>query len=251
MTIVGKIVGGTIGFALGGPLGAIAGAVFGHAFDSAPDESRRFESAGLSSIEQTQLAFFVSTFSMLAKLVSADGQVKDQEIDAVKVFARHDLGLTPESREVAFNIFKTAINSPARFEDFARQFYDRFYNQPQLIEMMMDILLRVGVADGDLDLAEETLILRAAQIFNFNTTRLAQLRARYSAVQNPAYEVLGCSRQDSDAAIKKRYRILVQEYHPDKIASKGLPEEFNKLAHQKFREIQMAYEAIKKERRIK
>ena len=251
MGIIGKVVGGTIGFALGGPLGAIAGAVFGHAFDNTPDDLDGSGRARLSAVEASQLAFFVSTFSMLAKLVTADGQVKSEEVDTVKVFARHDLGLSAESREVAFNIFQAAINSPARFEDFARQFHTRFHDQPQLIEMMIDILLRVGVADGVLDTAEEVLVSRAAEIFNFDSNRLSQLKARYGAAYDPAYDVLGCNRDDSDAIIKKRYRALVQEYHPDKFASKGLPEEFNQLAHDKFREIQKAYETIKKERKIK
>ncbi len=250
MGVIGKIVGGTLGFALGGPLGAIAGAVFGHAFDSSPNERPGIAHDRLSVLEETQLAFFVGAFSMLAKMVTADGQIKAEEVDTVKVFAQHDLGLSPQSRQVALNIFHTAIDSPARFEDFAVQFYERFYNQPQLIEMMIDILLRVGIADGQLHVAEEALILSAVQIFHVDPTRFSQLKAKYIAVEDPAYKVLGCEKQDSDAVIKKRYRGLVQAYHPDKIASKGLPEEFNQLAHEKFREIQNAYETIKKERGI-
>lgn len=251
MGIIGKIVGGTIGFAFGGPLGAIAGAVFGHAFDNTPKELKGRVHTRLSMVEESQLAFFVSTFSMLAKLAAADGQVKPEEVDTIKAFAQHDLGLTQESREVAFNIFQAALDSPAQFEDFAAQFYERFYGQPQLTETMIDILMRVGVADGSLHPAEEALILKAVQIFNMDPIRFSQLKARYIAAYDPAYEVLGCDRQDSDAVIKKRYRDLVQQYHPDKIASKGLPEEFIKFAHEKFREIQEAYEAIKRERDIK
>jgi DnaJ like chaperone protein len=59
---------------------------------------------------------------------------------------------------------------------------------------------------------------------------------------------LGCSSSDSDEIVKKAYRRLVNEYHPDKNASRGLPEEFEKLAADKFREIQQAYEAIRRER---
>lgn len=251
MGIVGKLVGGTIGFALGGPLGAIVGGVFGHAYDSSPPEIEDPGREPLSNTEASQLAFFVSTFSMLAKLVTADGKVRPEEIDTVKAFAQRDLGLSAQSRDVAFRIFQAAIDSPARFEDFARQFYERFQGQPQMVEMMVDILLRVGVSDGALDVAEETLILRAARIFHFDDNRLSQLRARYGAGKDPAYDILGCSKDDSDAVIKKRYRTLVKEYHPDKFASKGLPEEFNQLAHDKFREIQKAYETIKRERQIK
>jgi DnaJ like chaperone protein len=252
MGLIGKIVGGTIGFALGGPLGAIAGAVFGHAFDT--PQQQRLESGyagSLSSVEQSQLAFFVGTFSMLAKLAAADGTVKQEEIKTVESFAVNDLGLSAQSRTIALNIFNTALDSPARFEDFAHQFYERFYSQPQMIEMMIDIMLRVGVSDGSLHASEEAIIMSAVGIFNFNQNRYNQLKSRYVGVSDQPYAVLGCNRDDATDIIKKRYRKLVQDYHPDKIASKGLPEEFNRLAHEKFREIQEAYDAIKKERNIK
>ena len=251
MSIIGKVVGGTIGFALGGPLGAIAGAVFGHAFDSNDSQVDAGGSNRLSMLEESQLAFFVSTFSMLAKLTKADGRLTSEEIDAIEAFAAHDLNLTPASREVAFNIFNTALDSPASFEDFAVQFYARFRNQPQMIEMMIDILLRVSVADGSLTVSEEALILSAVHIFNMRPARYEQIKSHYWATSDQAYNVLGCQRSDSNEAIKRRYRHLVQAYHPDKIASKGLPDEFTQLAQTKFREIQAAYEDIKKERGLK
>lgn len=249
MSLIGKIVGGTIGFALGGPLGAIAGAVFGHAFDL---PAGRLLEPGypepLSSVEQSQLAFFVGTFSMLAKLAAADGTLKEEERKTVESFAKNDLGLPTQSQTIALNIFLAALDSPARFEDFARQFYERFCHQPQMIEMMIDIMLRVGVSDGSLHTSEEAMIMRAAGIFKFDQNRYNQLKSRYAGVYDQAYHILGCNRDDPIDTIKKRYRKLVQDYHPDKIASKGLPEEFNQLAHEKFREIQEAYDSIRKER---
>lgn len=59
---------------------------------------------------------------------------------------------------------------------------------------------------------------------------------------------LGINKNVTDSEVKKAYRKLSIEYHPDTIASKGLPEEFSNFATQKFREIQQAYEKIKKER---
>ena len=84
MGIIGKIVGGTIGFALFGPLGAVAGAAFGHAFDSENALTQRNQANHLSMLEESQLAFFVGAFSMLAKLAKADGQVKKEEIDTIE-----------------------------------------------------------------------------------------------------------------------------------------------------------------------
>jgi DnaJ like chaperone protein len=60
--------------------------------------------------------------------------------------------------------------------------------------------------------------------------------------------VLNCDENSSNEEIKKQYRKLAIEYHPDKIESKGLPEEFVKFATDKFKEIQEAYDAVKKER---
>lgn len=248
MGIIGKIVGGAIGFALGGPLGGIAGAVFGHAFDR---DAAGLDGNGvdrLSAIEESQLAFFVSTFSMLAKLTQADGRLTPKELDIIEHFASHDIGLSAANRDVAMNIFHAALASPASFQDFAVQFYQRFAGQPQLIEMMIDILLRVSVADGRLQTGEEALILSSVGIFNLNQERYEKIKRRYVEASLQAYDILGCRREDSNEQIKKQYRKLVQSYHPDKYLNKGLPDEFVQLAHAKFREIQSAYEQVKKNR---
>jgi len=161
------------------------------------------------------------------------------------------LNLNPESKRLATNIFHTAIDSPEDFNAFAGQFYNQFHSQYQLLDLMIDILLRVSVADGTLSPNEEKLILSAVRIFNFNDEKYRKLKSKYIKKFDRYYAILGCDRNDSNADIKKQYRKLVSDYHPDKIASKGLPEEFTKFANDKFREIQEAYEIIKKERGIK
>jgi len=249
----GKIVGGTIGFALGGPLGAVAGAAFGHAFDKNDGTGymEQGQDGRLSMGESAQMTFFVATFSMLAKITGTDGHVSREEIDSIENFMRRDLNLSPGSRQAAVNIFHAAGDSPQSFQDFAAQFHNAFQYQPRLLEMMVDVLLRVSVSDGSLSDTEEHLILSAVHIFGFSDETYRKLRSRYVAEFERYYAVLGCSRSDSVEWIKKQYRKLVFEYHPDKIMSKGLPDEFLKLAHDKFREIQEAYEYIKQERGIK
>ena len=255
MGIIGKVVGGTIGFALLGPLGAIAGAAFGHAFDK--NDSRYLEggaAAGGPAVtagEQAQFMFFVAAFSMLAKLTKADGRVSKEEIDSIEKFMLYDLNLDPQGRQVAMNIFRTAVQSPETFESFAQQFYGQFRGQPQLLDLMIDIMLRVSLADGAMSSTEEQLILSAVRIFNFSEEHYRRISSRYIKHVDKSYAILGCSPDDPDDQIKKQYRRQVGEYHPDKIASKGLPEEFTKFAAEKFREIQEAYEKIKQERGMK
>ncbi|MDY6791297.1 MAG: TerB family tellurite resistance protein [Thermodesulfobacteriota bacterium] len=248
---LGKIVGGTIGFALGGPLGAIAGAAFGHTFDRKNEGLYIGEQTRLSTGEEAQFTFFIAAFSMLAKLAKADGHVSEEEVDTVNKFMLYDLNLDPESRMAAMNIFNAAIESSESFDDFAAQFYSQFSVQPQMLELMIDILLRVSIADGTMSESEERQIRSAARIFHFSDERYNKLKSKYVQEFEKYYAVLGCGENDTDERIKSRYRKLVMEYHPDKIVSKGLPEEFTKFAEDKFREIQDAYDRIRKERGIK
>ena len=247
---LGKIIGGTIGFAIGGPLGAIAGAALGHTFDVSDDHHYGDQAHRLSHREQAQMTFFVAVFSMLGNLVKADGRISPEEVQAVENFMAYDLNLSPESKSFASQVFRSAIESQTDFQDYASQFYSLFQRQPQLLELMMDVLLRVSIADGTLSDNEERLISSAARIFHFSEHKLREMKSRYASSFEKYYAVLGTDSTASDEEIKKQYRKLVKEYHPDTIASKGLPEEFNKLAHEKFREIQEAYETVKQTRRI-
>ena len=256
MGVIGKIVGGTIGFAMGGPLGAIAGTALGHAFDlsnQAVEQQAQQARPLPSRNEEAQLTFFVGAFSMLAKLAKADGNISAPEIQVINNFMTNELNLNFQSRQYATDVFNQALESHHTFSQFAAQFYARFYDQPQLLELMIDILFRVAVADGNPTEAEENLIHTAARQFNFSDALYAKIKSRYITVKqtSASYAVLDCQPTDSDETIKKQYRQKVREYHPDTIAAKGLPDEFTKFAEKKFVEIREAYEQIKQERGIR
>lgn len=248
---LGKVTFGTIGFALAGPLGAIAGAVFGHSLDMRGDALLLEEREHLSKNEEVQLIFFVAVFSMLAKLAKADGRVCEKEISAIDRFMNDDLQLSSESKKVAKDIFRAALESEESFESFAEQFYNQFATQYSFIEIMLDVLIRVSLADGEFSENEEKLILSAVDSFRFKTEDYFKIKSKYISRSDVYHAVLGCDRNDSNEFVKKQYRKLVVEYHPDKIASRGMPEEFEKFAKTKFLEIQEAYEMVCKERGIK
>jgi DnaJ like chaperone protein len=251
MGIIGKLIGGTLGFAMGGPLGAIAGAAFGHTFDR-DDPGRVFEARQrLSTGQEAQVTFFVAAFSMLARIAKADGDISNAEIDSIQKFMVQELNLSPQNRKIAMDIFYAANQSPERFSDFASQFYQQFRSQPQMLELMVDVLLRVSLADGSLHSQEEALIEEAVHVFNISPDHYATIKRRYVRDTGKHYAVVGCSPNDSNEHIKSQYRKLMFDFHPDRIQSKGLPEEFTKFANDKFREIQEAYESIKQERGLK
>ncbi len=259
MSCLGTIIGASIGMFLGGPLGAIAGAAFGSLASSFKLQSFQGEGAAdpyrnrwdqrLRPQEHARMTFFVGTFSLLGKLASVDGEVSREERAKIEEFMERDLHLDSATRDSARSIFETSIHSSQSFYDLANQFFWEFQSQPQFFEILIDIMLRVAVADAKgLSKDEETLIVDAVHIFRFPEDRYQQLKARYVRQESSAYAVLGCTSADSVETIKKAYRRLVNEYHPDKIASKGLPEEFSRVATEKFQSIQSAYETIRKDR---
>jgi DnaJ like chaperone protein len=274
MSCLGAVVGGTIGLFLGGPLGAIAGAAFGGFISGGAarinfGDQDRFSSwygGRMNQNQHHQMTYFVGAFSMLAKIAAVDGHVSEKERRKVEEFMDKDLNLDSATKQSAFRIFDTAVSSSETFYQFANQFYKEFRFQPQLLELMIDIMLRVAIEDNGLSSEEETLIVDGLHIFRLDESIYARLKAKYTGgsysssqsrysapggySSSAAYSTLGCSQSDSDDKVKKAYRKLVSEYHPDKVTSKGLPEEFEKMAKAKFIEIQNAWDLIKKERNL-
>ncbi|MDY0360105.1 MAG: TerB family tellurite resistance protein [Desulforegulaceae bacterium] len=255
---VGKLIGGTIGLGLGGPLGAILGAAIGHKFDKSEDKYLEgfggrpsYASNNFEAKQQKEMIFFVAAFSMLAKIAKADGQISDSEIQAVEDFMNNDLKLDSSSKAAAINIFRAARHSSESFESFSRQFYEAFKDQEQILELMIDVLFRVASSDGSIILDEEILIKNTSALFGFSDAKFNSIKSKYAKVNsNHYYAVLNCSPSDDPAYIKKQYRKLVSEYHPDKIIAKGLPDEFVEFANEKFREIQEAYEAVSRQKNL-
>ncbi len=255
MAWLGKIIGGTMGLFIGGPLGLIAGIAFGNLFDSASRvDPNRIESSTFSSVDQTQMIFFVGAFSMLAKMATSDGSMVSSERAKVEEFITQDLHLSGQERQAALKVFNAALTSNETFERFALQFYQNFAHERTILELLMDVLVRVAAADGNISAPEKNLLDSAANIFRIPSALLDSIIKRYASISSSpsqAYAVLNLTSSATDDEVKKAYRKLSIEFHPDTIASKGLPEEFTRFATEKFRVIQDAYESIKKERGMK
>lgn len=268
-----KIAGIYFGLRTGGGPGMAAGLILGHVLDTQLElqlsraQARRSFRKRLTA--EANNLFYISLFSMLAKLAWADGPQNSQEVEAVETVAREALRLKRKKKKLVMKIFYSARNTAGSFHYYAVQFFELVQGQPPLLEGMLHVLFRVACADGPLTSPEEKLLVSAANIFNFHEEAYRRIKAQYGQFtnddarsrqsdsqagfqntprRNSSYEILGCNKTDSDDVIKKHYRQLVSDYHPDKILSKELPNEFVKFAQQKFCEIQNAYEAIQRER---
>jgi DnaJ like chaperone protein len=106
----------------------------------------------------------------------------------------------------------------------------------------------VAAADGVLHAAEETALNSVKKIFQVSDRQFDNIKARYFKDVDKYYRILNSTPESPNEEIKKNYKALVKDFHPDTIISKGLPEEFINFATKRFQEIQEAYEKIKKDR---
>ncbi|MCW9033367.1 MAG: TerB family tellurite resistance protein [Alphaproteobacteria bacterium] len=247
MSIWGKVIGGVTGFALGGPLGAILGTAAGHAIDRLSGKP----GLGDGSLEQLgttkQVAFTVAIIVLSAKMAKADGQVTRDEVDAFKQIFRvpsHDM-------KGVGKIFDRAKQDAEGFEPYASQIGQMFAHQPAVLEELLGGLFHIANADGVIHPNEIKYLETVASIFGFGKERFDRIKAVYISPQGTSpYELLGVSAEASDDEVKKVYRTLIREHHPDTVIAQGMPQEFVDLANEKMAAINAAYDEIKKIRGI-
>jgi DnaJ like chaperone protein len=213
-------------------------------------------------IVQTQL--IDSTFAVMGALCKADNVVTRDEIDAVeRIFTM--LRLQDEQRrqaKAAFNRGKQAdFNLDAAVDQFARVSRRR----APLVQLFLQLQVMAIAADGKVDPAEHRMLVRVALRLGLDEHDVAQLeallRAGATGPSGPgapaptdrladAYAALGVSAASSPAEIKRAYRRLISQNHPDKLAARGLPESMRAVAEERSREINAAYDLIKNARGI-
>ncbi|OAI01666.1 co-chaperone DjlA [Methylomonas methanica] len=265
MSWLGKLVGGAFGFMLGGPLGAIFGASIGHQFDAGMD-GMAGESFNPGDQQRVQMAFFTATFAVMGHVAKADGRVSNEEIGLAKR-VMDNMELNPELREVAVQLFQQGKQVDFPLADVLRQFRVECHRRTHLVRMFVEIQIQAAFADGIYDAKEEKLLLDiCAQLgvsrFEYQIIKgqvQAQHRFQQSGEQfqtakaglsklEDAYAVLGIAATADDADVKKAYRRLMSQHHPDKLVAKGLPEEMMQMAKQKTQQIRKAYETIREAR---
>ena len=263
----GKVIGGAFGFMLGGPLGALFGAAVGHHFDKGIERGSINQAFGQSGDqERVQAAFFTALFSVMGNVAKADGRVSEDEIAMARSIMQQ-MALDDTQTRVAIDLFNQGKQAGFDLDAVVEQFRREAHRRTTLLQMFMEILLHAAYADGVMQPDEQRLLRRISEHLGFTVRQFQQLEARVRAqrafhagaegyqTSRPqadlladAYEVLGVPATATDAEVKKAYRRLMNQHHPDKLVAKGMPEEMIKLATEKTQEIKAAYEMIKKSR---
>jgi DnaJ like chaperone protein len=249
-----------LGLLFGGFRGLVIGALIGYGAQFA------FVSLVKRGLQQGQARFLDSTFAVMGALSKADGVVTRDEIQAAeRVFDM--LRLSPEQRGQARDNFNRG-----KAPDFDLDAeIDRLkgtiaIGRGPLLRLFLQLQCMAVAADGRVDAAEHAMLVRIAVRLGLTERDVAQLEAllraggargagpqgRGAAAPrdrlNDAYTALGLTPDASDVEIKRAYRRLVSENHPDKLAAKGLPDSMREVAEERTREINVAYDLIKESR---
>lgn len=257
---MGKLIGGVIGFLTLGPFGLLLGLWLGHAFDRGLGGLAQFASPEFRA--KIQDSFFTTTFRLLGCLAKADGRVSESEIAHAEILIAQ-MGLDSAGRQRAITLFKEGSSKDFQLEVVVNDFLGLAGRHPQLKQTLLLFLISMALADGTLDPAERNVLDHIGRLLGFtaaqvdNLLRMAQAQGQFhdtpgsqGAVNDihVAYQALGVDQNASDAEVKRAYRKLMSENHPDKLIARGVPDSMLKLATEKSQEIQAAYELIKKYR---
>ena len=232
-----KFLGGTLGWVFGGPIGAIIGFGLGWMLDSADSIDGK---KGYSTT--TRGDFAVSLLVMIAAVMKADGKVLKSELDYVRAFLGSKFGAA--STKEALQMLRDLLKQDIPLEQVSYQVRDRMA-YPSRLELL-HLLYGVAGADGQYHKTELEVIAQIAFYMDISSADQQSIRNMFVAETNSAYKILGIDKSASIDEIKKAYRKLAVENHPDKVEYLG--EDIRQDAEDKFQKINEAYEKIKKER---
>ncbi|WP_114769429.1 J domain-containing protein [Microvirga subterranea] len=237
-SIWGKLGGAGIGLALGGPIGALLGGVAGHMLVDR-------EGAPFGRPPRDVL-FTMGLVALSAKMAKADGIVVDREIKAFEQVVE----VPAEEHDRVSRLFRLAMETTDGFEAYAQQIADAFKDEPALLEDVLDGLFHIAKADEAVHEAEFAYVKDVATIFSFSQQDFERIAARHVRLADDPYLILNASRDMSDDELKRHYRKLVAENHPDREIARGLPPEAVKIATERLATINAAWERIAAERKI-
>ena len=250
-------IGALIGAIFGGFPGALIGGVAGY---FAGNALRRIF---IGNLQVAQSRLIESTFSIMGALCKADSVVTRDEIRAVEqIFKLLNVG--GEQREEAKSAFNRGKQADFDLDAAVDRFAQISRGRAPLVQLFLQVQCMAVAADGQVHPAEHAMLVRIARRLGLGEADVLQLEAllrsamggQQRAPGSPppkdrladAYAALGVSTSSTPAEVKRAYRKLISQNHPDKLASRGLPETMRQVAEERSREINAAYDMIKESR---
>lgn len=258
MNWTGKLVGLVVG-SLAGPVGAAVGLFLGHQFDLGMSGARGTDFDGVGEI------FFETTFAVMGHVAKSDGRVSEAEIRAARdIMSR--MRLDPAQVQEAIRLFNLGKAPDWPLERVLARLRDALGSRRTLRRVFLELQMEAALASGPLGAETRALLWRIASALDLGRVELAQVEAMLRLGRNfggepgarqlqpstaDAYRVLGLEPVASNAEVKLAYRRLMNQHHPDKLRSRGMPESMIPVAEAKTREIRAAWDTLRAARGLR
>jgi len=246
-----------IGFFIGGPIGALVGGGIGYI------GTKVFQQVVVGGLQVAQTELIESVFAVMGAVCKADNVVSRDEINIVEqVFGM--LRLNDEQRAQAKEAFRKGKQPDFDLDAAVDRFAAISRGRGPLVQLFLQLQCMAVAADGQVHAAEHAMLVRIAGRLGLSERDVAQLEALLRAATGgtaggapgapapdrlaDAYAAIGVSPDAAPADIKRAYRRLISKNHPDKLASRGLPDSMRAVAEERSREINTAYDLIKSSR---
>ena len=281
MGFIGKIIGVFLGWKVGGFFGAIAGLILGSIADKKLYELGSVSSSFFKKKTTRQDLFMQTTFAVLGHLSKSKGRVTEEDIQLANQLMIQ-LKLDDAGRKLAQDAFRRGKESDFPIRQVIREFRIGCGQRADLLRMFLQVQVQAAFADSELHENEKEVLYVIAEELGLSRMQFEQMIAMEMAARaftqggfyqqyqqgayqggyqyqqqnsggyqhasgptlNDAYKVLGVTESDEQNTVKRAYRRLMNEHHPDKLVAKGLPPETMEMAKEKTQQIQAAYDLI-------
>ena len=287
MQYIGKIIGFFLGYQIfHGLFGGIFGAFLGHLADKKLYELGSVRSSIFGKNLTRQTLFTLTTFAVLGHLAKAKGRVTEEDIQNARNLMVH-LNLDAKTQQEAQKAFTLGKEADFPLRNVIREFREACARRQDLLRFFIQVQITAAIQDGELDAQEQQVLFTIAEAMGMSHMQFEQMLGMIMAAQqfshggfhqqysqqsdysqgsysqggysgrhqqssqpsiDAAYKVLGVTADDDQSTVKRAYRKLMNENHPDKLAAKGLPDEMMELAKEKTQQIQAAYDLICKQK---
>ncbi len=187
-------------------------------------------------------AFTLALIALSAKMAVSDGVVTASELRAFQ----RTVEIPPEIATQVDRLFRLAQQDVAGYDAYARKVRRFFAREPDTLEHVLDGLFYIASADGLIHENELEYLKTVSDIFGFDDARFEQIAAQHVVLDTGVdpYLVLGLMPGADRSEVRRVYRALVAEHHPDRLIAKGVPEELIDLATARMQAINQAYNKI-------
>lgn len=268
----GKILGLIFGSMLFNIPGAILGFIIGYFFDKGYAQALS-DSGGFSSLMRRKSSlknraiFFHSLFSLMGHIAKSSGRVTENDI-ALASALMDRMGLTGDLRKEAQTAYRAGKQSSFPVEETVLEFKQYCFSRRDFMLIYLEIQIQAALANGHLHPKAREILYSVGHRLGFNDATIESIIKQNEASTHyhhnnqksankesmslvHACQILGVSQSDEPRLIKKAYKKLMAQHHPDKLSAQGLPEQALKLAKEKAQDIQAAYETVKQHKGMK